>query len=90
MLFMIMSHSLPGKSDETIKKAFERRNVPLDGIKVVGSWVYPGSGRAFMVCEANDVQALVAMTLPWRDLREFEIVPVIETGELMKAVSSAA
>ena len=89
MLFMITPQSLPGKSDETIKKAFERRNVPLEGIKVIGSWVSPGAGKAFMVCEVKDVNALVGMTFPWRDLRQFEIVPIIETGELMKVVSDS-
>ena len=88
MLFMITSSSLPGKSIEVFKKAVERRNVSLEGIKVIGSWVYPGAGTAFIVCEANDIKALVEMTLPWRDLRQFEIVPVIETAELMKLVSS--
>ena len=55
MLFMITSQSLPGKSDETIKKAFERRNVSLEGIKVIGSWVYPWSGRQEGVCMLADV-----------------------------------
>ncbi len=89
MLFMITSNSLPGKSIEVFKKAVERRTVSLKGIKVVGSWVYPGAGTAFIVCEANDIKALVEMTLPWRDLRQFEIVPVIETEELMKLVGSS-
>lgn len=89
MLFMVTSNSLPGKSMEVFKKAAERRNVSLEGIKIIGSWVYPGAGKAFIVCEANDVKALVEMTLPWRDLRQFEIVPVIETEELMKLASSS-
>ena len=89
MLFMITSNSLPGKSVETFRKAIEGGNVSPKGIKIIGSWVYPGAGRAFTVCEANDIKALVEMTLPWRDLRQFEIVPVIETGELMKLASSS-
>ena len=55
---------------------------------IIGSWVYPGAHKAYVVCEANDVTALVKMTLPSSDLWQFEIVPVIETQELMKMVGN--
>lgn len=88
MLFMITFTGEPGRQNETLKRAVERRNVSYEGIKVIGSWVYPGAHKAFTVCEAKDAAALTAMTLPWSDLGQYEIVPVIELEELRKMVSS--
>jgi hypothetical protein len=84
MLFMITSTGEPGNQNELLKRMGERGKVSVEGIKVIGSWVYPGAHKAFTVCEANDVKALVKMTIPWSDLRQFEIVPVIEMEELRK------
>jgi hypothetical protein len=55
---------------------------------MIGSWVAAGTGKAFTVCEANDVKVLVEATFPYRGLRTFEIVPVIEAEELMKMAGS--
>lgn len=88
MLFMITSTGEPGDQNELLKRMGERGNASPEGIKVIGSWVYPGAHKAFTVCEANDVKALVNMTLPWSDLRQFEIVPVIEMAELRKLTGS--
>ena len=60
MLFMVTSNSLPGKSIDVFKKesGWRGRNVSLEGIKIIGSWVYPGAGTAFIVCEAKDIKAV--------------------------------
>jgi len=90
MLFMVTSASEPGKSKEFTDKVMERQSSNLfpEGIKVIGSWVSVGSGKAFTVCEANDVKALVEATFPWRGLRTFEIVPLIQAEELLKMAGS--
>jgi len=88
MLFMVTSTGEPGNQNELLKRTRERGQVSVKGIKVIGSWVYPGAHKAFTLCEANDIKALVNMTLPWSDLRHFEIVPVIEMEELRKLAGS--
>jgi uncharacterized protein with GYD domain len=88
MLFMITFTGEPRNQAEALKRTAERRNASYEGIKVIGQWVYPGAHKAFTVCEAKDAAALTAMTLPWSDLGQYEIVPVIELEELRKMVSS--
>ena len=60
----------------------------LQGVKMIGSWVAAGTGKAFTVFDASDVKVLVEWTFPYRGLRTFEIVPVIESAELMKMAGS--
>jgi len=88
MLFMMTFTGEPKNQAEALKRAAERRNATYEGIKVIGQWVYPGAHKSFTVGEANDVAALVKMTLPSSDLGQYEIVPVIELEELRKMVSS--
>ena len=84
MLFMVTFTGEPENQSEAFKRVAQRRNISYEGVKVIGHWVYPGAHKAFMVCEVNDVTALVKMTLPSSDLGRFEIVPVIEAEEAIK------
>ena len=84
MLFMVTFTGEPGNQKEALKRAAERKNVQWEGVKVIGRWIYPGAHKAFALCEANDVTALVKLTLPLSDLGHYEIVPVIEVQELVK------
>ena len=86
MLFMVTFTGEPGNQKEALKRAAERKNTEWEGVKVIGRWVYPGAHKAFALCEAQDVTALVKMTLPSSDLGRYEIVPVIELEELRKMV----
>jgi hypothetical protein len=51
------------------------RSLP-DGLRYVGSWVELNFDRCFQLMECADAQLLQRWVLHWRDLVEFEIVPV--------------
>ena len=56
-----------------------------EGIKLIGSWIYPGALKGFMLWETNDAKAIPGMFIPWTDLMKFETVPVVESEEVLKA-----
>src|SRR5690242_18454867 len=51
------------------------RSLP-DGVRYVGSWVEANFDRCFQLMECDDAQVLQRWVLAWRDLVEFEVVPV--------------
>jgi hypothetical protein len=84
MLFMSIYTYQPGQRNEIIKRRLERGTAVPEGVKVIGEWTDIGGHRGFMVFEAQDPKVIMGTTLAWSDLLEFEIVPVIETEEVMK------
>ena len=84
MLFMGIFTWEPEKGDEVVKRRATEK-IP-EGIKMVGEWKDLGRGRVFRLFEAVDPKAILAMSFAWKDLVNIEIVPVMETEELMKLV----
>ena len=56
-----------------------------DGLTYVTSWVESNFDRCFQVIECNDEQLLYGWADHWRDLMDFEFVPV-RTSEEASAV----
>jgi hypothetical protein len=54
------------------------RRLP-EGLQYVESWVEANFDRCFQLIECDDVVLLQRWVLQWRDLVEFEIVPVSES-----------
>lgn len=87
MLYMAILTWEPEKTEEVIKTR-QAEEIP-EGIKMVGMWKDLGRGRVFRLFEAVDPKAILAMSFAWKDLLNIEIVPVMETKELMKLVPKA-
>ncbi len=51
------------------------RSLP-EGLRYVDSWVEANFDRCFQLMEADDAGVLQRWVLQWRDLVEFEMVPV--------------
>ena len=88
MLFMSISSWEPEKRDEVVKRFAEKGAMTLPGRKVIGTWNQIGGNRVFRLVEIEDPKALVVATFAWSDLAKIEEIPVIETEEMMKVISS--
>ena len=47
-----------------------------DGLKYIDSWIEANFDRCFQLMECNDVRLHMEWMHHWRDLMEFEVVPV--------------
>jgi hypothetical protein len=47
-----------------------------DGLRYVDSWIEVTFDRCFQLMECDDARLLMRWVLQWRDLMEFEVVPV--------------
>jgi hypothetical protein len=76
MLFMVIER-FKGRNPAPIYARLRDQGRALpDGLRYVDSWVEANFDRCFQVMECDDLALLQRWVLQWRDLVEFEVVPV--------------
>ena len=76
MLFMVIVR-FKGRDPAPIYARLREQGRALPaGLRYVESWVEANFDRCFQLMECDDALALQRWVLQWRDLVEFEIVPV--------------
>jgi Protein of unknown function (DUF3303) len=76
MLFMVIER-FKGRDPAPIYSRLREQGRALpDGLRFVDSWVEANFDRCFQLMECDDAAVLQRWVLRWRDLVEFEIVPV--------------
>lgn len=89
MLFMVIKH-FKGRDPGPVYERFAREGrMAPEGLKYHGSWIEPNFARCFQVMECDDIALLMAWIAKWRDLVDFEVVPVA-TSDVTKAVVQAS
>ena len=88
MLFMVIERFGGREQAAAVYRRFrERGRMMPEGLKYVASWVEPDFGRCFQLVECEDAALLDLWTANWRDLVEFEVVPVVTSAEAAEAIS---
>jgi hypothetical protein len=59
----------------------ERGRMMPDGLVYLDSWISADLTRCFQLMETDDPALFDAWIASWRDLMEFEIVPVVSSAE---------
>jgi hypothetical protein len=82
MLFMIIER-FKNRDPEPIYHRFREpgRSLP-DGLRYIESWIETNFDRCFQLMECDDPKVLMKWILHWRDLVEFEVVPVCPSKEV--------
>lgn len=81
MLFMVIEHFKPGRAPAIYRRFRDRGRLAPDGLRYVTSWVDLKFERCFQVMEADDESLLQQWMENWRDLVDFEVVPVRTSAE---------
>ncbi len=76
MLFMVIERFKCRDPSPVYSRLHERRRALTDGLRYIDSWVEASFDRCFQRVETDDAAALQRWILQWRDLVEFEVVPV--------------
>lgn len=87
MLFMSIYTYEPAKRDEVLKRRGENLFTP-DGAKCLGQWSDASGGRVVTLFECSDSMIGMQWAHAWTDLGKFDIFPVVDTEELLKAMSN--
>ncbi|HEY3815894.1 MAG TPA: DUF3303 family protein [Polyangiaceae bacterium] len=84
-MFFVVIERFKNRDAKAVYVRFrEKGRMMPDGLKYVGSWVEENFDRCFQVMECDDERLLHEWADHWRDLMDFELVPV-QTSENARA-----
>jgi hypothetical protein len=89
MLFMVIERFKGRDPTPIYARLREQKRALPDGLRYVDSWVEVSFDRCFQLMEADDAASLQRWVLQWRDLVEFEIVPVSPSKAVQALFSPA-
>ena len=76
MLFMVVERFKGRDPVPVYTRLREKgRNMP-EGLRYLDSWIEANFDRCFQLMECDEVALLQRWVMQWRDLMEFEIIPV--------------
>ena len=87
MLFMVIERFKDRDAVAVYRRSREQGRMAPEGLRYVGSWVEANFDRCFQLMECDDARLLQQWVLRWRDLVEFEIVPVVPAAETTETVA---
>jgi hypothetical protein len=76
MLFMVIERFKDRNPAPIYARLQEQGRSLPDGLRYIDSWVEANFDRCFQLMECDDALLFQQWVLQWRDLAEFEIVPV--------------
>jgi hypothetical protein len=89
MLFMVIE-KFKNKDALAVHRRFrEHGRMMPDGLKYVGSWIEANFDRCFQLMECDDPRKFQQWVIQWRDLMDFEIVPVVSSKDTMETIGPA-
>lgn len=88
MLYMILERFCDGDAAPVYRRFREQGRLMPDGLRYVSSWVTDDFRRCYQVMECEDRELLEQWMAHWKDLVEFEVIPVVTSAEAVKAFAS--
>jgi hypothetical protein len=80
MLYMIVER-YKGDPVPVYRRFRDRGRLAPKGLHYLGSWVTIDLQRCFQVMECDDRRLLETWMEQWKDLADFEVVPVVTSAE---------
>ena len=81
MLFMIVEQYRNGDPRPVYERFRARGRLAPDGLRYVNSWVTHDLTLCYQVMECEDRALLDQWIDAWRDIVDFEVIPVITSAE---------
>ena len=87
MLYMIIEHFRNGDARPVYRRFRDHGRLAPEGLQYVSSWVTPDLKHCYQVMECDDARLLEDWMAQWRDIVEFECIPVITSAEAARTVA---
>ncbi len=87
MLYMIVERFRDGDALPVYRRFRDRGRMMPEGLHYVSSWVTDDFQRCFQVMECEDPKLLEQWMAQWKDLMEFEVIPVVTSAEVVAALA---
>jgi hypothetical protein len=90
MLFMVIERFRDRDPARIYARLRERGRALPEGLRYLESWVEANFDRCFQLMDCDDAVVLQQWVLQWRDLAEFEFVPVSPSEAARELFSRAS
>ncbi len=87
MLYMIVERFRGGDAVPVYRRFRDRGRMAPEGLRYVASWVTEDYRRCFQVMECDDPALLEQWMSNWRDLTDFEVIPVNTSADAAAAIA---
>jgi hypothetical protein len=87
MRYMVVERYTNGP-EPVYRRAAERGRMLPDGLVYIDSWVDERLDRCFQLMETDDPALFDQWIAQWRDLADFEVVPVIASADAARRAAS--
>lgn len=81
MLYMIIERFHPGKVKELYQRFDEKGRMLPEGVTYINSWINEDVTVCYQVMEAASITQIHKWIANWKDLVDFEIIPVVSSAE---------
>jgi Domain of unknown function (DUF3303) len=86
MMFMVVEHFQKDSAGKVYQRAQTKGRMLPAGLRYVNSWVAKDFGRCFQLMETDDPSLFSKWIEKWRDLVEFDIIPVVSSEEAARSI----
>jgi len=87
MLYMVIERFKNREAISVYRRFREKGRMTPEGLKYLESWVETNFDRCFQLMECADTQLLYTWAAHWKDLVEFEFVPVRSSKEAAESLA---
>lgn len=87
MQYLVIERFINGEAVPVYRRFRDRGRLAPDGLRYVGSWVTEDLAACYQVMECDERRLLDEWIAQWRDLVDFEVVPVMSSAEALAAVT---
>ena len=88
MLYMVLERFKNRDAKAVYGRFREKGRMAPEGLKYIDSWVAANFDRCFQLMECDDARLLEEWADRWRDLVEFEFVPVRRSKEAAELIAA--
>jgi hypothetical protein len=88
MLYMVIERYRSGDPHPVYSRFRERGRLAPPGLEYISSWVTRDHTTCYQVMQSPDRRLLDAWMDQWRDIVDFEVIPVVTSAEAAEAVLS--
>jgi hypothetical protein len=87
MLYMVIEHFKDGDARPVYQRFRDKGRLAPDGLTYVASWVTSDLRHCYQVMECHDPGLLEQWIAQWRDIVDFEYVPVVTSADAARVMA---
>ena len=86
MLYVILEH-FKGDAVPVYRRFRDQGRMAPDGLRYINSWVTKDLQRCYQVMECDDPRLLQQWMDHWKDIVDFEVIPIVTSSEAAATVA---